>query len=68
MFENTVHRTSYTRHDLPLVEIKDYNVVIHGRNLFDQPVKYNSILYDNIWKITTDQGDDYTNSCLLDYN
>ena len=42
--------------------------MIEGRNLFDQPVKNNSILYDNIWKITTDQGDDYTNSCLLDYN
>ena len=24
-------------------------------------------LYDNIWKTTIDQGDDYTNDCLLDY-
>ena len=23
--------------------------------------------YDNIWKITTGQGDDYTTGCLLDY-
>ena len=24
--------------------------------------------YDNIQKIATDQGDDYTSGCLLDYN
>ena len=24
--------------------------------------------YDNIWKIATGQWDDYTTSCLLDYN
>ena len=23
--------------------------------------------YDNIWKIATGQGDDYTTGCLLDY-
>ena len=24
--------------------------------------------YDNIWKIATGQGDEYTSGCLLDYN
>ena len=24
--------------------------------------------YENIWKIATGQGDDYTSCCLLDYN
>ena len=24
--------------------------------------------YDNIWKFTTGQGDDYTTGCLLHYN
>ena len=33
----------------------------------DQPVKSNKITYDNIRKITTGRGDDYTTSCLLDY-
>ena len=34
----------------------------------DQPVKYDLITYENIQKIATSQGDDYTTSCLLDYN
>ena len=28
--------TTYTRHFFPTVEIKEYNVMIDGRNLFDQ--------------------------------
>ena len=42
--------------------------MIDGKNLFDQPVKNNLITYENIRKITTGQGDDYTTGCLLDYN
>ena len=41
--------------------------MIDGRNFFDQPIK-NDIKAENIQKITADQGDDYTNACLLDYN
>ena len=33
----------------------------------DPPVKNDLITYDNIWKIATGQGDDYTTGCLLDY-
>ena len=36
-FENTDGRTSYTRYYLPLVEIRNYDVVIDCRNLFIQP-------------------------------
>ena len=54
-FENTSGRTIYTRYYLPLVEVKNYNVVIDERNLFDQPVKNNLITYDNIQKIATSQ-------------
>ena len=42
------------------MEIKDYNVVIDGRNFFDQPIKNDLKTYDNIRKIATGQGDDYT--------
>ena len=41
--------------------------MINGENFFDQPIKNNKITYDNIRKIATDQGDDYTTGCLLDY-
>ena len=41
--------------------------MIDGKNFFDQPVKNNKVTYENIRKIATGQGDDYTTSCLLDY-
>ena len=41
--------------------------MIDGKNFFDQPIKDNEVTYENIRKITTGQGDDYTTGCLLDY-
>ena len=42
--------------------------MIDGKNFFDQSVKNNLRTYENIRKIATGQGDDYTTGCLLDYN
>ena len=42
--------------------------MINGENFFDQPIKNNKVTYDNIRKIATGQGDDYTTGCLLDYS
>ena len=42
--------------------------MIDGENLFDQPIKNNKVPYENIRKIATGQGDDYTTGCLLDYS
>ena len=41
--------------------------MIDGRNFFDQPINSMSKTYENIRKITTGKGDDYTTGCLLDY-
>ena len=41
--------------------------MINGESFFDQPIKNNKITYENIRKIATGQGDDYTTGCLLDY-
>ena len=53
-FENTTGRTAHTKHHLPTVEIKYYNVMIDGQKFFDQPVKNNLRTYDNFQKIATD--------------
>ena len=66
-FENDNDRESYKQYYLSKVEIKNYNVSIDGRNFFDQPIKSKLKTYDNIRKIATCQGDDYTTGCLLDY-
>ena len=41
--------------------------MINGENFFDQPIKNTKATYENIRKIATGQGDDYTTGCLLDY-
>ena len=41
--------------------------MIDGKNFFDQPVKNNKVTNENIRKIATGRGDDYTTGCLLDY-
>ena len=61
-------RTSHSGYYLPTAEIKDYNVLINGENMFDQPIKNNKVTYKNIRKIATGQGDGYTTGCLLDYS
>ena len=54
---------------LPSVEKKkNTNVMIDGKNIFNQPVKNSMNTYNNIQKIATGQGYDYTTGCLLDYN
>ena len=67
-FENENDRTSHSNYYLPKVEIKDYNVMIDGKNFFDQPINSDLKTYENIRKIATGQGDDYTTGCLLDYS
>ena len=66
-FENENDRTSHSTYYLPKVEIKDYNVMRDDRNFFDQPINSMSKTYENIRKIATGKGDDYTTGCLLDY-
>ena len=41
--------------------------MINGENFFDQSIKNNKVTYENIRKIATGQGDNYTTGCLLDY-
>ena len=53
-FENENDRTVQTEHYLLTVEIKDYNVVIDGRN-FRSTSENNLITYDNIRKIEIGQ-------------
>ena len=42
--------------------------MIDEKNIFDHPIKNDTKTCDNIRKITTDQRDDYTTACLLDYS
>ena len=57
----------YKQYHLPIVEIEDHNVMIDGKNFFYHSIKSYVKTYDNIRKIATGQGDNYTTGCLLDY-
>ena len=66
-FENENDRTSHSTYYFPKVEINDYNFMVDGRKVFDQPINSMSKTNENIRKIATGKGDDYTTGCLLDY-
>ena len=66
-FEKEDQRKSHSTYYPPKVEIKDYNVMIDGKNFFDQPINSMTKTYENIREVATGQGDDYKTGCLLDY-
>ena len=41
--------------------------MIDGRNFYDQPINGIRKQYDEVRKVSTRYGDDYTTGCLLDY-
>ena len=63
---NQVSVDSYKKYFLPRVKIDNYNIEIDGRNFYDQPINDSIKQYDEIRKISTGKGDDYTTDCLLD--
>ena len=59
---------SYKKYFLPRIKTDKYNIEIDGRNFYDQPVTDLIKQYDEVRKISTGQGDDYTTGCLLDFD
>ena len=64
---NKVERGSHRKYFLPRVNITNYNALIDGSSFYDQPINDQIKKYDEIRKIATGKGDDYTTGCLLDY-
>ena len=64
---NRFERKSDRKYFLPGVDITNYNVVIDTRNFYDQPINDQIKKYDEIRKIATGKGDDYTTGCLSNY-
>ena len=64
---NRVTADPHRRYFLPRVKIVNYNIEIDGRNFYDQPINDLIKQYDEVRKVSTGQGDDYTTGCLLDF-
>ena len=67
LFSFNDNKILHSRYYLPTGKVKDYKVMINGKNFFDQPIKSYIKTYENIQNITTGQGDDSTTGCLVDY-
>ena len=65
---NQVIRNGYRKYFVPRVDITSYNVLIDGRNFYDQPSNDSIRKYDEIRKIATGKGDNHATRCLLDYD
>ena len=52
---------------LPKGIIKNYNVVINRKKFYNQTIDSDIKRYEEIRKLATEQGKDYTTGCVLDY-
>ena len=59
---------SKRRYYLPRAEIKGYNVLIEGRNFYDQNVNSSIVRHNELLKMTTERSEDYSTGCFLDYD
>ena len=73
LFDNTgngakkVERNSHTKYFLPRVNITNNNILIGGRNFYNQSINAQIKKYDEIRKTARGQGDNYTTGYLLGY-
>ena len=49
------------------LNLTKFNVLIDGRNFYDQPISNEITKYNELKKLTTGKGEDYATGCLLDY-
>ena len=65
--DNQVSIDSFKKYFLPRVKIENYNIKIDGKNFYDQPIDDSVKQYDEIRKISTEQGDDYTTGLFVGF-
>ena len=65
---NRVIKDIYRKYFVPRVDITSYNVLIAGRNFYDQAINDSIRKYNEIRKIATGKGDNYATGCLSDYD
>ena len=61
-------RNGQRKYYLPRIDLKKYNVIIDGRNFYDNPMESDIEKYRELKKVMIGKGEDYTTGSLLDYN
>ena len=67
-FPNVALRNSHRQYFLPTTNIRDSNILIEGRNFYDQNISDDFKKYEELRKVMTGRGEDYTTGSLLDYD
>ena len=65
---NQPARDGRTKYYLPRIDFKKYNVIIDGRNFYDNPIESDIEKYRELKKVMIGKGEDYTTGSLLDYD
>ena len=61
-------RNGRTKYYLPRLDLNKYNVIIDGRNFYDNPIESDIEKYRELKKVMIGKGEDYTTGSLLDYD
>ena len=61
-------RNGQQKYYLPRIDLEKYNVIIDGRNFYDNPIESDIEKYRELKKVMIGKGEDYTTGSLLDYN
>ena len=61
-------RNGQRKYYLPRIDLNKYNVIIDGRNFYDNPIESDIEKYRELKKVMIGKGEDYTTGSLLDYN
>ena len=61
-------RNGQRKYYLPRISLNKYNVIIDGRNFYDNPIESDIEKYRELKKVMIGKGEDYTTGPLLDYN
>ena len=61
-------RNGQRKYYLPRISLNKYNVIIDGRNFYDNPIESDIEKYRESKKVMTGKGEDYTTGSFLDYN
>ena len=61
-------RNGQQKYYLPRIDLNKHNVIIDGRNSYDNPIESDVEKYRELKKVMIGKGEDYTTRSLLDYN
>ena len=62
------NREDQRKYYLPRTDLNKYNVIIDGRNFYDNPIESDIEKYKELKKVMIGKGEDYTTGSLLDFN